>query len=79
MIQKDFPGHNFFLHIFINVQQLTLVKRLPRQGWIYLTVNHFAFYSFLIGVETKVLVRCVALVFLPHILLEYYIDKEDFG
>jgi len=31
--------------------------RLPRQGWIYLTVNHFAFYSFLIGVETKVLVR----------------------
>ena len=31
--------------------------RLPAQGWIYLTVNHLAFYSFLLGVETKVLVR----------------------
>ena len=31
--------------------------KLPAQGWIYLTVNHLAFYSFLLGVETKVLVR----------------------
>ena len=31
--------------------------RLPAQGWIYLTVNHLAFYSFLLGVETKVLLR----------------------
>ena len=31
--------------------------RLPAQGWVYLTVNHLAFYSFLLGVETKVLLR----------------------
>ena len=31
--------------------------RLPAQGWVYLTVNHLAFYSFLLGAETKVLVR----------------------
>ena len=31
--------------------------RLPAQGWLYLTVNHLAFYSFLLGVETKVLIR----------------------
>ena len=31
--------------------------KLPVQGWIYLTVNHLAFYSFLLGVETKVLIR----------------------
>ena len=31
--------------------------RLPAQGWIYLTVHHLAFYSFLLGVETKVLLR----------------------
>jgi len=31
--------------------------RLPSQGWLYLTVNHLAFYSFILGSETKVLVR----------------------
>ena len=31
--------------------------RLPAQGWLYLTVNQLAFYSFLLGVETKVLTR----------------------
>ena len=28
--------------------------RLPAQGWVYLTVDHLAFYAFLLGVETKV-------------------------
>ena len=31
--------------------------RLPTQGWVYLTINHLAFYSFILGAETKVLVR----------------------
>lgn len=25
--------------------------RVPRQGWIYLSTNHLAFYSFLLGKE----------------------------
>lgn len=28
--------------------------RVPRQGWLYLTVNHLCFYSFLLGKEGKV-------------------------
>ncbi|THD24076.1 TBC1 domain family member 9B [Fasciola hepatica] len=27
--------------------------RLPKQGWMYLTINHLCFYSFLLGVEVK--------------------------
>lgn len=27
--------------------------RVPRQGWLYLTVNHLCFYSFLLGKEGK--------------------------
>uniref|UniRef100_A0AAY4BEC6 Rab-GAP TBC domain-containing protein n=1 Tax=Denticeps clupeoides TaxID=299321 RepID=A0AAY4BEC6_9TELE len=28
---------------------------VPRQGWLYLTTNHLAFYSFLLGKEVKLL------------------------
>lgn len=28
-------------------------SRIPQQGWIYLTLNHLCFYSFLLGIETK--------------------------
>ncbi|ELT95953.1 hypothetical protein CAPTEDRAFT_186677 [Capitella teleta] len=31
--------------------------RVPRQGWMYLSVNHFCFYSFLMGKEAKIITR----------------------
>ncbi|XP_023332469.1 TBC1 domain family member 9 [Eurytemora carolleeae] len=31
--------------------------RIPLQGWLYLTVNNLAFYSFILGSETKILFR----------------------
>uniref|UniRef100_A0A674E7C4 TBC1 domain family member 9 n=1 Tax=Salmo trutta TaxID=8032 RepID=A0A674E7C4_SALTR len=30
--------------------------RVPRQGWLYLSINHMAFYSFLLGKEVKFVV-----------------------
>ncbi|XP_059170667.1 TBC1 domain family member 9B-like isoform X2 [Physella acuta] len=30
---------------------------LPRQGWMYLSVNHLCFYSFLMGKEAKLILR----------------------
>ncbi|XP_078258726.1 TBC1 domain family member 8 [Rhinoraja longicauda] len=30
--------------------------RVPRQGWIYLSINHLCFYSFLLGKEVKLVV-----------------------
>ncbi|KAM8938850.1 TBC1 domain family member 9 isoform 2-T2 [Pelodytes ibericus] len=33
--------------------------RVPRQGWMYLSINHLCFYSFLLGKEAKLLVRWV--------------------
>ncbi|XP_033751283.1 TBC1 domain family member 9-like [Pecten maximus] len=32
-------------------------SRMPRQGWMYLSVNHLCFYSFLLGREDKVIIR----------------------
>ncbi|XP_069510193.1 TBC1 domain family member 9B-like isoform X2 [Ambystoma mexicanum] len=31
--------------------------RVPRQGWLYLTVNHMCFYSFLLGKEVTLVVQ----------------------
>ncbi|ESO97799.1 hypothetical protein LOTGIDRAFT_152898 [Lottia gigantea] len=31
--------------------------KLPRQGWMYLSINHLCFYSFLMGKEDKVILR----------------------
>ncbi|XP_028383555.1 TBC1 domain family member 9B isoform X1 [Phyllostomus discolor] len=33
--------------------------RVPRQGWLYLTVNHLCFYSFLLGREVSLVVQWV--------------------
>uniref|UniRef100_A0A674KD36 TBC1 domain family member 9B n=1 Tax=Terrapene triunguis TaxID=2587831 RepID=A0A674KD36_9SAUR len=33
--------------------------RVPRQGWLYLTVNHLCFYSFLLGKEVTLVVQWV--------------------
>ncbi|XP_072542784.1 TBC1 domain family member 8 [Salminus brasiliensis] len=33
--------------------------RVPRQGWLYLSTNHLAFYSFLLGKEVKLMVPWV--------------------
>ncbi|KAM4834436.1 TBC1 domain family member 9 [Thomomys bottae] len=33
--------------------------RVPRQGWMYLSINHLCFYSFLMGREAKLVVRWV--------------------
>ncbi|MBN3308190.1 TBCD8 protein, partial [Amia calva] len=30
--------------------------RVPRQGWLYLSINHLAFYSFLLGKEVKMVI-----------------------
>lgn len=31
--------------------------RVPRHGWLYLSVNHLSFYSFLMGKEIKLVIR----------------------
>ncbi|XP_018418920.1 PREDICTED: TBC1 domain family member 9 isoform X2 [Nanorana parkeri] len=33
--------------------------RVPRQGWMYLSINHLCFYSFLLGKEAKLVIRWV--------------------
>lgn len=32
-------------------------SRVPRQGWMYLSVHHLCFYSFLMGREAKLIIR----------------------
>lgn len=33
--------------------------KIPRQGWMYLSINHLCFYSFLLGKEAKLVIRWV--------------------
>ncbi|XP_009573398.1 PREDICTED: TBC1 domain family member 9, partial [Fulmarus glacialis] len=33
--------------------------KVPRQGWVYLSINHLSFYSFLMGREAKLVIRWV--------------------
>ena len=32
-------------------------KGVPRQGWLYLSISHLSFYSFILGREVKVRLR----------------------
>ncbi|CAG7719403.1 unnamed protein product [Allacma fusca] len=32
-------------------------SKVPRQGWMYLSVTHLCFYSYILGKETKILLR----------------------
>lgn len=42
----------------VNQYSCSLWKNnIPRQGWMYLSVNHLCFYSFLMGKEAKVIIR----------------------
>lgn len=31
--------------------------KLPRQGWMYLTVNYLCFHAYILGLDTKLLIR----------------------
>ncbi|KAF6041304.1 TBC1D8 [Bugula neritina] len=44
----------------VNYYSCSYVKRrVPRQGWLYLSINHMCFYSFLLGKESKIITRWV--------------------
>lgn len=44
---------NFFnLHIFSYLK-----NKLPRRGWLYLSVEYLCFHSYLLGIEDKIVVR----------------------
>lgn len=32
-------------------------SRLPRQGWLYLSVNQMCFYAYILSKETKLVIR----------------------
>ncbi|KAF3421656.1 hypothetical protein E2986_04563 [Frieseomelitta varia] len=32
-------------------------SRLPRQGWLYLSINHMCFYAYILARETKLIIR----------------------
>lgn len=34
-------------------------SHVPRQGWMYLSVNHLCFYSYILGKETKLVIKWV--------------------
>lgn len=42
----------------VNYYSCNLLKnRVPRQGWLYLSVNTMCFYSYMLGKETKIVLR----------------------
>lgn len=41
-------------------------SRVPRQGWLYLSVNYLCFYSYLFGRETKLVIRWIDVVHLER-------------
>ncbi|KNC97733.1 uncharacterized protein SPPG_06734 [Spizellomyces punctatus DAOM BR117] len=41
----------------VNFYSCSYHKKLLNQGWLYLSVSHLCFYSFVFGVETKVMIE----------------------
>ncbi|XP_023610369.1 TBC1 domain family member 9 isoform X2 [Myotis lucifugus] len=60
--------------------------KVPRQGWMYLSINHLCFYSFLMGREAKLVIRWVditqlekrATLFLPDVIKVSTRSSEHF-
>ena len=48
---------SLFLLLFTDYSCSYWKGKVPRQGWLYLSVNHMCFYSFLMGKEAKVILR----------------------
>ena len=44
---------------FLDYSCSYLKGKFPRQGWLYLSVNHLCFYSYLFGNELKLVVKWV--------------------
>jgi hypothetical protein len=41
----------------VNYYSCAVWKSLPQQGWLYVSPNHVCFYSFFLGVETKMMIE----------------------
>ncbi|KAI1885137.1 hypothetical protein AGOR_G00217100 [Albula goreensis] len=48
--------------------------RVPRQGWLYLSTNHLAFYSFLLGKEVKMVIPWVEVTRLDRVSTSFMTD-----
>lgn len=49
---------------------------LPRQGWMYLSVNHLCFYSYFMGAETIIILRWSSITVSYATLNFAYIEPE---
>jgi hypothetical protein len=41
----------------VNYYSCTLWKKMPQQGWMYVSSHHICFYSFILGIETKLILE----------------------
>jgi hypothetical protein len=48
---------NLFKSIFIDYSCSYWRGRVPRQGWIYLSVNYLCFYSYLLGKDLTIVFK----------------------
>ncbi|KAI1301797.1 TBC1 domain family member 9 [Halotydeus destructor] len=70
----------------VNYYSCSLYRKLPRQGWLYLSVNHLCFYSFLLGKEVKIVVPWADVkkldkttsILLPESIFVSTQDKKDY-
>lgn len=46
-----------FLSVYIDYSSAYHTNRFTSQGWLYISENYLAFYSFLLGYETKLLIE----------------------